>query len=164
MIDRNSIVKDWYVIFEDQGKVSVWGMFAPGARFTHCELVGRDSERWITVRPINAGVKLVTTQIPASHNVTDLFEETEAMAMVKAPRFKKKKPRVILFAPWTCVEVCKATLGCGCWYVVTPDQLYQYISMGGNPPAKWKVKNIAFGFCAHIMAVIYTLMKLVKRA
>lgn len=163
MIDKTNLVTDWHVIFEDQGHLRNWREFAPFAKFTHCEVVGRDATNWITVRPINAGLKVVTTKIPASHNVTEYFKPTESMVMIKAPKFKKKKPRVILLAPWTCVEVCKAMIGCGCWYIVTPDQLHEYLKLNANPPAKWKVKNIAFAIAAHIMAIGYTLIKLVKR-
>lgn len=160
-VDRMLIVRDYHIVFEKQDNQQLWRCLMPNAKFTHCEAIGRDSFSWVIIRPVRASIKVITTCVKADQEIADILA-VDGVSVVKSPRFKSKRSRVILFSPWTCVEVCKSLIGLGCWYIVTPDQLHEFLINRGKVSRWWKIKNIVYGFTAHIAALFYTLIKLMK--
>lgn len=162
-VHRMLIVRDYHIVFEKLDNQRLWRCLMPKARFTHCEAIGRDSFSWVIVRPVKASIMVITTCVKASEDITKLLDVDANTAIVKSPKFKRRGgSRVILFAPWTCVEACKSLINLGCWYIVTPDQLHEYLILGGKVSFKWKLKNIMYGLVAHIAAFFYMLYKMAR--
>lgn len=156
-------VRDWRLIFTGNSPRNVWFRMIPKQRFTHCELVGTDGFCWVSVLPANAAFTVQTLAYPADlkpeqWKEAGVLPSNLDIEVVKPPRFRPKRPRVFLFAPWTCVEVCKAALNMSHWYIVTPDQLHQFTAVKGRVSVAWKIKNIGIAIAAHTIAIVSNLI------
>lgn len=147
-------IKNWRIVFAKQDRQLFWSRYVPNMHFNHCELVGRDDFGWLVVRPMNAAVQILMLGREVNELPEDWIPQSKDVKVLRAKHHKAKRPRVICFAPWTCVEVCKAHLNISCWWVGTPDQLYTYIKHNGKPPLWWSVKNIVLSSAMSIMMLI----------
>lgn len=146
-------IKNWRAVFTNHSSRNWWFGLVPGQKHTHCELVGNDGFQWLLVTPHNASIKMESLANNINTTPEQWIGDTEGMEVVIAPRFAPRRPRVVLFSTWTCVEVCKAVLNISCWYVVTPDQLCEYLKQKGKPSRWWKLKQITISIIAHTVAI-----------
>lgn len=157
---ESTLIRNWRIVFAKQGMELFWNRFVPGMHFNHCELVGRDDFGWCLIRPINAAVQVRMLGASVHSYPENWMEQDEDVCVLVPKRFAAKRPRVICFAPWTCVEVCKAHLNISCWWITTPDQLHDYIKAKGKPGLKWKLKNIVLS--AMLTGIMLLLTPLVQ--
>lgn len=148
-------VRHWRLVLESGKMPTLWRLFAPNSTWSHCEMWGRDEYGWMVVRPSKASVNIYTLPIGANEKPEDVIP-ADGVLVIKAKRFKHPNPRVIYFAPWTCVEVCKAVMGIACWYITTPDHLGLYVAAGGSLPLKLKAKMIMHSFLIYALALPVT--------
>lgn len=114
-----------WVVFSGQTELPYLKWLKPG--FRHCYVVMNDGESWISVDPLSHFTDVtVHHHLPADFNLPKWLE---ARGMKVVPVLRGEVPlRAAPLMVFTCVEAVKRILGVHRRSIVTPWQLYRYLT------------------------------------
>lgn len=132
---RYSDTSKAWVIFSPQADLAWLKILKPG--FRHCAVLLNDGRNWITIDPLSNTTDITVHQVPLEFDLP-LWMKDRGYCIVPAPVIRKAVPAP--FAIYSCVEVVKRVLGIHKRRIITPWQLYRYLT---NPSKKgeplWEV-------------------------
>ncbi len=114
-----------WVVFSGQADVPWLRLLKPG--FRHCYIVMRDNGQWISVDPMLHQMEVhVHADLPPDFDMPGWLEARGQRVVMAFIDGSHKRP-----APWrpfTCVEAVKRILGLHARFILTPWQLYRYLT------------------------------------
>ncbi|MDH5723024.1 MAG: hypothetical protein OEY94_06855 [Alphaproteobacteria bacterium] len=112
-----------WVVFTSQNELPYLKYLKPG--FRHCFVVMCDGQRWVSVDPLAHHTEIYVQE---RHRDFDLpkWLEQEGHVVVKTQIRKSFRPAPLM--PFTCVEAVKRVIGIHKRKILTPWQLYQYLT------------------------------------
>ncbi len=122
-ISENLNVPDAWVVFSGQCELAWLRLLRPG--FRHCYVVLNDGRHWISFDPLSNYTDINVHHLPPQFNMP-LWLQDRGFTVMKAHIHRTRKQ-----APWmphTCVEAVKRVIGLHARSILTPWQLYQYLS------------------------------------
>ncbi len=119
-----SVQKAW-VVFSGQTDLTWLKCLKPG--FRHCYVLINDGERWTSIDPLSH-----VTEVAVHHHVPtdfDLPDWLSRRGMTVVPAFIQRNIKTPApFMLFTCVEAVKRLLGLHRRFILTPWQLYKFLS------------------------------------
>lgn len=113
------------------GQTDLWWLKFLKPRFRHCYVLFQDRWQWVSIDPLSH-----CTQIDFHshvHSGFDLPAWLRGQGMIVVETQTKEPPRKCApFMVFTCVEAVKRVLGIHRRRIVTPWQLYQYLTRKGH--------------------------------
>tara|TARA_B100001989_G_scaffold251965_1_gene232584 strand:- start:952 stop:1401 length:450 start_codon:yes stop_codon:yes gene_type:complete len=122
MINQNLKQEVW-VVFTAQSELPYLKYLKEG--FRHCFVVMCDGQRWVSIDPLAHHTEIYVQDCAADFDLP-AWLEAEGHVVVKTAIRQSIKPAPMM--PFTCVEAVKRVLGIHKRRVLTPWQLYQYLS------------------------------------
>ncbi len=114
-----------WVVFNGQADVPWLRFLRPG--FRHCFVLLRDGASWVSVDPmLNRMDVCVHHHVPVEFDLPRWLAQRGQRVIPAALDISRKRP-----APWrpfTCVEAVKRILGVHARHILTPWQLYRYLT------------------------------------
>lgn len=122
-----------WVVFSGQTELPYLKWLKPG--FRHCYVIINDGERWVSVDPLSH-----FTDVTVHHHLPADFDlprwlESRGMTVIAAPRGHVPLRAAPLMV-FTCVEAVKRILGVHERFIITPWQLYRYLTHTETKPIK----------------------------
>lgn len=119
-----------YVCFGGR-KTHWWTMFLKKG-FYHCFIIFSDTTQWILIDPV-----LSCTDLIVLRDEKELFDtlKEKGYKWVKTTQKISFEERSCFFMPMTCVEIVKHFLGINNFFILTPYQLYKFVTK------KWKGRD-----------------------
>lgn len=113
-----------WVVFS--GEVDLWWlkMLKPG--FRHCFVIARDEKNWIVLDPLSPHLELAVLPLPQDFDVPSWLR-AQNLTVVDAP-IKRQYRKAAPVNWFSCVEVIKRFLGIHSRRIVTPWQLYCFLT------------------------------------
>ncbi len=112
------------VVFSGEAALCVLRLLRPG--FRHCFVAVNDGCRWITVDSLAHRTEVAVLPVPPDYDLAAFYRRHVFAAFGGAPPLVPR--RLAPLSPFTCVETVKRVLGIHARTVLTPWQLYRYIS------------------------------------
>ena len=112
------------VVFSGQTDLRYLKYLRPG--FRHCFVILRTPERWISIDPLAHMTHVGIHTVPQGPELPEVLRE-HGLTVIET----SLRDAPLATAPpmlWTCVEMVKRILGVQAWHVVTPWQLYKYLT------------------------------------
>ena len=113
-----------WVVFTDQSELKFVRCLKRG--FKHCFVLIHDGQRWISIDPMANYMDVLVHDLPGDFDFARWLEE-EGHHIVRAQLARN----IMTCAPvmvFTCVEACKRILGIHKSTILTPWQLYRYLT------------------------------------
>ncbi len=109
------------------GKAELWWLRFLKPGFRHCFVLLRDGSTWLIVDSLAPRLDVATIAVPPDFDLPGWYSRQPDMLLVPAPiRRDHRRP-----APWgafTCVEAVKRLLGIHAVSVLTPSQLFRFLT------------------------------------
>jgi hypothetical protein len=112
------------VVFSGQTDIGYLKLLKPG--FRHCFVILKLHDRWISIDPLAHMTRIDLHKFYADNDLNSLLSESDLTVVPTHLREAALVPSPPMLC--TCVEVVKRILGIQCWHVLTPWQLYRYLS------------------------------------
>ena len=112
------------VVFSGQTDLRYLKFLKPG--FRHCVVILKSHDRWISIDPLAHMTRIDLHKLYADNDLSSLLSESDLTVVPTYLREAALVPSPPMLC--TCVEVVKRILGIQCWHVLTPWQLYRYLS------------------------------------
>lgn len=112
------------VVFSGQTDLKYLKLLKPG--FRHCFVILKSQDRWISIDPLAHMTRIDLHKLYADNDLNSLLSENDLTVVPTHLREAALVPSPPMLC--TCVEVVKRILGIQCWHVMTPWQLYRYLS------------------------------------
>lgn len=125
-IDIND--KNALVIFKDCTDMPWLRILSPG--FRHCFVVLKKDTNWIIYEPLSHCTRLDVMTGFTMQTIIDGFEQ-RGMTVVSV-KTQNPPPRMAPIGPYSCVEAVKRILGLHARWILTPRQLYNYLTRAGG--------------------------------
>jgi len=117
-------IEGWYVVFVDGMGNNFWDVVTC-KKFRHCYAFRWDGYNWIVVDALSQSLEVHI--LPFGQEV-DLPKETLALGHQLVYFTKLRRGSFIFRGLMTCVSTVKHLLGIRAWWIVTPKQLYNYLT------------------------------------
>lgn len=114
--------KAW-VIFSAQADLAWLKILKPG--FRHCAVLLNDGRHWITIDPLSNYTDITVHQVPLEFDLP-LWMKDRGYRIVSTQITRKTVPAPL--ALYSCVEAVKRVLGIHKRLIITPWQLYRYLT------------------------------------
>ena len=114
-------------------------LLRPG--FRHCFAVLADAAGWTVLDPLSGRLVVARLDVPAAFDLPGFYRRA---GFAVAGPFAPAPPRwrwLPPLAPFTCVALCRAVLGAGAPFALTPWGLFR--RLGRSPPARRTQGNTA---------------------
>lgn len=132
-IVANSPAQKSWVVFSGQTELSWLRFLRPG--FRHCFVLLFDGQCWLSVDPM---LNYMDVQVHHVSPEFDLPRWLEGRGHIVIPaRNDRSHKKPAPWRPFTCVEAVKRVLGIHARGIVTPWQLYRYLTKKGD--LSWEV-------------------------
>lgn len=119
---HEKILKTW-VIFSGQADMTWLKILKPG--FRHCSVLFHDGSSWITYDPLSNFTDITVHDVPAEFNLPQWMRE-RGHTVIETQRQFPAKPAPLAF--FSCVSAVKRILGLHKRFIITPWQLYRYLT------------------------------------
>ncbi|MCB9982447.1 MAG: hypothetical protein H6861_02060 [Rhodospirillales bacterium] len=120
--EKIETTKAW-VIFSAQADLAWLKILRPG--FRHCAVLLNDGRNWITIDPLSNYTDITVHTLPLEFDLP-LWMKDQGHKVVPAPI--KRGPKPAPFGVYSCVEAVKRVLGIHQRLILTPWQLYRYLT------------------------------------
>lgn len=100
--------------------------------FRHCFVILRDGTRWVSLDPLAHRTEILVHDLPPAFDLPEWLRAQGLRLVAAAPAATPARPAPLM--PMTCVESVKRVLGIHSRRIVTPWQLYRYLS--APPPLR----------------------------
>jgi hypothetical protein len=113
-----------WVVFS--GEADLWWLKILKPGFRHCFVIARDKKNWIVLDPLSPHLEVAVLPLPRMFNLPQWLE-SQNLKVLRAPiqRDHKKSAPLNIFS---CVEVIKRFLGIHVRRIMTPWQLYCFLT------------------------------------
>ncbi|WP_187830396.1 hypothetical protein [Siccirubricoccus phaeus] len=121
-----------YIAFGGAAELPWLRLLRPG--FRHCFAALEEAGGWLVADPLSGRLVLTRLDLPAGFDLPGFYRR--AGLTVLGP-FQPGGPRWSVLPslwPLNCVSFCRAVLGCGAPFAVTPHGLYRGLKRGGFAP------------------------------
>jgi hypothetical protein len=115
-------LKTW-VVFSGHADMAWLKILKPG--FRHCSVLLHDGDRWISYDPLSNYTAITVHQLPAEFNLP-LWMQERGHTVLPVDRSFPPKPAPVAF--FSCVSAVKRVLGLHKRFIITPWQLYRYLT------------------------------------
>lgn len=112
-----------FAIFSGQTDLPWLRVLRPG--FRHCFALLHDGRQWISYDPLASHTELMTHNLPPGFDLPGWLQ-SRGLTVVPAPMNRIRKAAPLM--PFTCVEAVKRVLGVRARLVLTPWQLYRFLT------------------------------------
>lgn len=152
---RQKAQKAW-VVFSGETDFKWLKILKPG--FRHCFVLLHDGSHWISVDPLSNHMEVQIHHMPPDFDLP-LWLEDRGQTVFPAAlcRTKKKAAPLMMFS---CVEAVKRILGIHKRFIITPWQLYHYLSTQHAQPVHRGFAQKYTGLCTKISTTITAKAKL----
>lgn len=131
-------LKAW-VVFTGQADYAFLKVLKKGYR--HCFLILHDGQNWVSMDPLFGRTELLVHRVPSDFDMAKWLE-SRGHVVVPAPLLN---PRHLAWpALFTCVEAVKRALGLQKLFILTPWQLYRYLTReqrAAKPPFLLRLRD-----------------------
>lgn len=112
-----------FAVFSGQTDLPWLHVLKPG--FRHCFALLHDGRQWLSYDPLASYTELAVHRVPPEFDLPGWLAG-RGLTVVPAPVLKGRKPAPLM--PFTCVEAVKRVLGIHARRVLTPWQLYRFLT------------------------------------
>lgn len=117
-----------WVVFS--GQTDLWWLRFLKTDYRHCYVLLQDRWQWVSIDPLSHHTHIEFHS--HVHRGFDLPAWLRGQGMIVVETTITEPPhKCAPFMPFTCVEAVKRLLGIHCRRIVTPWQLYQYLTRKG---------------------------------
>jgi hypothetical protein len=116
------------VLFAGSTQLKWLRFLKPG--FRHCLIAVRLGNAWVIIDPLSHKTALNVVEGFSADELSGWYESQGLKAVRTFVR--EAPPKVAPMAPATCVEAVKRILGIHAWSIMTPRQLYDYLTAFRN--------------------------------
>jgi hypothetical protein len=105
-------------------------------RFRHCFAALRDATGWLVVDPLSGRMLVARLDLPAGFDLPRFYRRAGMAVLgpyLPGPTVARRLPPM---TPFTCVAVCRALLGGGAPFALTPWGLYRALAAGQGMAAR----------------------------
>lgn len=113
-----------WVVFSGQTDLRLLRFLKPG--FRHCFVLLNDGNCWVSVDPMSHYTEVLVHQVQADFDLPKWLESRGHLVVHAPVSHYPKKPAP--FGIFSCVEAVKRVLGIHALSVITPWQLYRYLT------------------------------------
>jgi len=101
-------------------------LLSPG--FRHCFAALRDEAGWTVVEPLSGRLLVGRLMVPSTYDLPAFYRRAGLLVLgpfVPGAVYARRLPPL---APFTCVALCRAVLGAGAPFALTPRGLFRRLS------------------------------------
>lgn len=109
------------------GETERWWLRLLRPGFRHCFALLHDGGRWLLFDPLAPHLELSCLPLPSGYDAPGWYARQPDMRVVPA-RLRRDTRRPAPLGPFTCVEAVKRLLGIHARLIVTPWQLFRYLT------------------------------------
>lgn len=120
-----------HVVFCGRADLGWLRLLKPG--FRHCFVALNDGRHWVTVDPLACFTEVEVQPVPAGFDLPGWYRGLGLTVVPAEVRRDRRRPAP--WAPFTCVEAVKRILGIRARHVLTPWQLYRFLTRPAAVPA-----------------------------
>lgn len=113
-----------WVVFS--GEADLWWLKVLKPGFRHCFVVARDHHQWIVLDPLSPHVELAVLPLPVAFDLPHWLR-AQNMTVIHAP-ITRQYNRAAPLGWFSCVELIKRFLGIHARSIITPWQLYRFLT------------------------------------
>lgn len=111
------------VVFSGQADLPWLRLLRAG--FRHCFVALNDGRHWVTLDPLSTRIEVTVQPVPPGFDLAGWYR-AQGLTVVETRAETPVRPAP--FAPWTCVEAVKRTIGLRDRRVLTPWQLFRRLT------------------------------------
>lgn len=123
MSDHRQVQQAW-VVFSGQTDLCMLRFLKPG--FRHCFVLLNDGNCWISIDPMSHYTEILVHQVKPDFDLPGWLEKRGHRIVSTAINHQKTVPAP--FGIFSCVEAVKRILGIHALFIITPWQLYRYLT------------------------------------
>lgn len=120
----NIVAPRAWVVFSGQTDLTLLRILKPG--FRHCFVLLNDGNCWVSVDPMSHYTEVLVHQLSSDFDLPRWLERRGHLVVQAPVNHGAKKPAP--FGIFSCVEAVKRVLGIHALSVITPWQLYRYLT------------------------------------
>lgn len=113
-----------WVVFS--GQADLWWLKVLKPGFRHCFVIARDEKNWIVLDPLSPHLEVSVLPLPHGFDLPRWLEQ-QNLRVIHAPIYRDHK-KAAPFNWFSCVEVIKRFLGIHARHILTPWQLYCFLT------------------------------------
>lgn len=111
-------------------ETDLWYLKCLEPGFRHCFLVINDGQQWIAIDPMAHQFMIDALPLANDFDLAEYFGGEGHLVVETQLRRAPHRPAPLM--PFTCVETIKRVLGIHDWSIITPYQLYRFLTNGAR--------------------------------